>query len=325
VNGAIDLSISIGGAFFYEWSNNATSQDITGLAAGNYSVTVTDASGCSVSDSYSIPANTNPPNVTVEMTIPDCTVSVGAIHINIITGGTPPLNFSIDGGLSFSDSPTFDQVSPGNYQVVVLDASNCTDELLIHIPQPVIPVVIPIPEISLELGGSEAIQVHLQPGYPVLLLDTVIWEPSAGLTFRGTGIVDLLNPTVTGFEDQEYRVTVIAGNGCQDQTVFRVKVEEKRNLFVPNVFSPDSDGDHTGFTLYSGPGMIREILTLKIFDRWGNEIFTREHFEPGIPALGWHGDFRGNPMNPAVFVWWAQVVWADGMQSIYKGDVTVVR
>ena len=136
---------------------------------------------------------------------------------------------------------------------------------------------------------------------------------------------ELLSPTVESLENQEYTVTLIAKNGCRVQTAFRVKVDEERNLFVPNVFLPGTDGEHAAFTLYTGPGMVREILVLKIFDRWGNEIFSREHFEPNIPTLGWQGDFRGKPMEPAVFVWWAQLIWADGKQSIYQGDVTVVR
>ena len=118
---------------------------------------------------------------------------------------------------------------------------------------------------------------------------------------------------------------LIAQNGCRTLTTFRLIVNEKRNLFVPNVFVPDTGGEYAAFTLYTSPGMVREILVLKIFDRWGNEIFSREHFEPNIPTLGWQGDFRGKSMDPAVFVWWAQVIWADGEKSIYQGDVTIVR
>ncbi len=48
-NGAINLSVNGGsGPFTYSWSNGATTQDISGLAAGTYSVTVTNSAGCTV-------------------------------------------------------------------------------------------------------------------------------------------------------------------------------------------------------------------------------------------------------------------------------------
>ncbi len=61
-NGAANLTVSGGAApFTYVWSNGATSQDLTGLAAGTYSVVVTDANGCTVNASVIIGDDTPPP------------------------------------------------------------------------------------------------------------------------------------------------------------------------------------------------------------------------------------------------------------------------
>jgi hypothetical protein len=103
-------------------------------------------------------------------------------------------------------------------------------------------------------------------------------------------------------------------------------VDTKRGLYAPNVIRPeDEDGNNAAFTLFTRPGSLKEILVLKVYDRWGDELFSREHFEPDNLQLGWQGDFRGQPMNPAVFVWWAEVEWLDGQRTILSGDVTVVR
>ena len=170
----------------------------------------------------------------------------------------------------------------------------------------------------------ETIQVQL--GFPIGLLDTVIWEPVDGLTFSGNDLAQLLRPTVEGIDDRVYTVTLIARNGCEAQAPFQVKVNTGRALFPPNVILQDATNlDNSAFTLYTKPGAVQEILMLKIFDRWGSEVFSREHFEPNIPSLGWNGDYKGKPLNPAVFVWWAKVSWADGTESIHKGDVTVLR
>ena len=324
--GAIDLSASTNGAFAYQWSNNAATQDIQGLDAGNYTVTVTDNTGCTVTGNYTIPEAANPPNIAAQMTPPDCVEPFGSIDIQLVNGGTPPLQYSLDGGQSFANSPSFDQLSPGNYQILVVDAAQCSDEMTLHIPQPILPEIVPIPDITLELGASADLHVQLASNYPEALIDTVVWTPNSGLVFSGNSVASLLNPTVSGIEDQRYTVTVFTKNGCQAQTDIRIKVNAERHLFAPNVILPDNPvGDNGSFTLFTKPGALKEILVLKIFDRWGNEVFSKEHFEPNIPPLGWNGDFKGSAMNPAVFVWWAEVQWADGAKSIYKGDVTVVR
>jgi hypothetical protein len=45
----------------------------------------------------------------------------------------------------------------------------------------------------------------------------------------------------------------------------------------------------------------------------------------GDENAGWDGTSRGEPMNPAVFVWWAKIEFIDGQTEIYFGDVTIVR
>jgi hypothetical protein len=59
VDGAIDVTITGGTSpYTYSWSNNATTQDLTGLAPGYYIVTITDVNGCTVSGVYSVTGST---------------------------------------------------------------------------------------------------------------------------------------------------------------------------------------------------------------------------------------------------------------------------
>ena len=67
------------------------------------------------------------------------------------------------------------------------------------------------------------------------------------------------------------------------------------------------------------------IKKLQIFDRWGSLIFVNQDFRPNNLTAGWSGEYRGVPVNPAVFVWWAEVELVDGREVVVKGDVTVVR
>jgi gliding motility-associated-like protein len=70
---------------------------------------------------------------------------------------------------------------------------------------------------------------------------------------------------------------------------------------------------------------VEQIVELRIYDRWGNFVFTKNEFPPNIENFGWDGSFRDKEMNPAVFVYGARVLMKDGSQRFYKGDVTLVR
>lgn len=95
-------------------------------------------------------------------------------------------------------------------------------------------------------------------------------------------------------------------------------------VFIPNVFSPDDDGLNDFFTLFTNEDG-REIRHLNIYDRWGDHVFERHHFVPNDERLGWDGTFRGKPVPPGVFAWWAEVEFVDGRVLWFEGDVTVVR
>lgn len=296
------------------------------MAAGTYTVTVSDSLNCSLTGIYVVPESYNPPKILVEMSPVDCSNATGIIQIELIQGGTPPLKYSIDGGAHFYSTDIFDQLSSGYYQVMVTDANGCTTESVVYIPQPLLPIITPLPDVSLKLGDEQTLAVQLQPGFPLTTIDTVIWSPNEGLEFTGATIQKQLHPKVHGIGTQQYTVTLITDQGCETSATFRLNVDTERNIFAPNVIWPEgSNVDNSAFTLFTRPGSLREILVLNIYDRWGTLLFTREHFEPDNPRLGWQGDFRGEPMNPAVFVWWAEVEWTDGKRTILKGDVTVVR
>jgi gliding motility-associated-like protein len=117
----------------------------------------------------------------------------------------------------------------------------------------------------------------------------------------------------------------VANNGCRDEDKVTVIVDRRRFVYVPNVFSPDKDGDNDWFSVFAKEGTVRNIKSLEVFDRWGNAMYTITDFQPNDPALGWNGTFRGDDMNPGVYVWYMEVEFIDGVVELYKGDVTLIR
>lgn len=141
-DGNIDLTISGGTApYFIQWTgpNNylSTLEDPTGLAAGTYTVTVSDANGCSATASTSLAE----PQFNLGLTVNDISCH-GAGDGNItsnISGGQAPFNYSWTGPNGFSsNSPTLSNLLAGTYTQVVTDANGCTatDSATIDEPTP---------------------------------------------------------------------------------------------------------------------------------------------------------------------------------------------
>jgi hypothetical protein len=132
-NGSIDLTVSGGTpAYSYLWSNGETTQDLNGLAAGTYGVTVTDANGCVANDSWTIgePAQIA---ITGIVTNVSCNGgSNGAIDITV-TGGTMPYYYYWSNGQSSED---LTGLSAGTYTVYVSDANQCSAMETFTVGQP---------------------------------------------------------------------------------------------------------------------------------------------------------------------------------------------
>jgi len=121
--GAIDIFISGGTTpYTYLWSNGATSEDISSLSAGSYSITVTDVNGCQVNGNYTINNNTGNLAATALGTAENCSNGAGAIDLTV-TGGTGPYTYAWDHGPTTED---LIGISGGTYSCTVTDNAGCT-------------------------------------------------------------------------------------------------------------------------------------------------------------------------------------------------------
>ncbi|GBL34520.1 serine-rich adhesin for platelets [Filimonas sp.] len=127
---SIDLTVNTGvGPYSYLWSNNATTEDLSGLILGTYTVTVTDASGSTATTSVTI---TEPAAITGSGAVTSnyngaqlscATATDGEITVTA-SGGTGSLTYSIDGG-SYQSSAVFTGLAAGVHTLSVKDANGC--------------------------------------------------------------------------------------------------------------------------------------------------------------------------------------------------------
>jgi gliding motility-associated-like protein len=138
-SGSIDLSPSMGlSPYTYTWSNGATSEDLSDLLAGSYTVTVTDANQCSITETFEI---TESDSLYVELTSPiyhgtnnisTYGGSDGSIELTV-HGGTAPYTYSWSNGMNIED---ISGLPAGTYSIIVTDANGCTAYGVIVLKQP---------------------------------------------------------------------------------------------------------------------------------------------------------------------------------------------
>ena len=114
--------------YTYLWNTSATGSTITGLTSGIYSVNVTDAYGCTLTNSTNV-VNISPIGFgAFTATQPTCFSADGVLTIQI-TGGTAPYYYSASTGdvvVQYPTSWTISGLSPGNYSFMVTDAALCS-------------------------------------------------------------------------------------------------------------------------------------------------------------------------------------------------------
>lgn len=144
---ALSIPANASGTVSYVWSVPApNSPNISGLCAGPYSVTLTDANGCQVTETFTV---TDPPALVVNPSSnpSTCGAANGTITANVI-GGTPAYSYTWLPPAS-GNSSVVTNVAAGLYSVVVSDQAGCTNTVSIILSNANGPDFVPITTTSL--------------------------------------------------------------------------------------------------------------------------------------------------------------------------------
>jgi gliding motility-associated-like protein len=134
-----------------------------------------------------------------------------------------------------------------------------------------------------------------------------------------------LNPVITPEFGFTLYLTALDANGCEASDQIRITVEKPWRVYFPNIFSPNNDGFNDTFFPSVDLSQVVSINTFQIYDRWGEQVFQATNFQPNQPANGWDGTFRGQALDPGVYVFYAEIQFIDGEVELFEGGVTLVR
>ncbi len=214
---------------------------------------------------------------------------------------------------TFPDSTTTD--TAGTFRFLLMNNAGCDSNLTIRVDILSESNFFTLGEdITVNLGHSKIIR-------PVFNFtpDSVIWSPDTYLED-----VNEQDKRTTPYFPVTYVVTATDEAGCTYRDTLHVEVLATKNIYFPNVFSPNNDGINDVFRFFTDVD-VKVVKQFKIFDRWGELVFQQNEINPADTDFGWRGTYRGKTFNPGVFVFFAEVEFLNGDIHFYTGDVTLIR
>lgn len=217
-DGAISLTVT-GGVpgstsqpYTYTWSDGQSTAVLTGLTAGIYSVTVSDATACTTTDSFAVGQSTSLTVATAITNVRCFSGTDGAVGLTVM-GGILPYSYSWSNGASASD---IIGLVAGTYSLTLADGNGCqyTSSYSLTQPSPLI-VNGSVMPVSCFSGTDGAIQLLVSGG-----TSSIAAQPYVYSWGKSTGTFTSSVSALTGLSADVYSVTVTDANGCREVVSF---------------------------------------------------------------------------------------------------------
>jgi SdrD B-like domain/SprB repeat len=207
-DGTATANINGGNApFSYRWSNSQTTASVSGLTPGTYTVTVSDATGCTAISTVTVVAPSLPALAATVNT--NATCSTGGTATVTATNGTAPYVYQWSNGNS---NPNASNLTAGSYTITVTDAGGCTATQTLNISQP--------STLFAVITGSANAKCNNVPGAAIV-------GPSGGTqpyTYRWSN--GETTATARTLQPGQYTVTVTDNVGCTATATVRINLSD---------------------------------------------------------------------------------------------------
>lgn len=322
-NGQIS-SQTAGGTMPYDYLWNVsgvTTANINNLSAGAYTLSVSDANGCTDTIQVTI---TEPDtlilslNTTIDQL--DCDLSpIGATNA-ITIGGTMPLTVSWSDG---SNETLRDDLAAGNYSLTITDINGCMAMANTTIFAPVVPNLNAIFDTTntnnhTALNGTPIrIRATNIPQTDISYLWAAIGSNAAGINFDNNANNDvIITPNTSGL--YTLVVTATSIDGCILTDSLSLEVYDNF-LGVPSAFTPNNDGENDLFRPISLN--TEYIKTFQIFNRWGQLLYDDATLTNG----GWDGTINGTAQARDVYIYVLTYQLPQAEEQQMRGTFMLVR
>ena len=296
-SGSILLDVS-GGTPPYDfiWNTGQTTEDLTNIPAGDYSVEIKDKNNCVINKQFSI-YRQEPIEIEFLVTeIPDCDLkTVSQRTVAKVTGGFLPYTYSWSAGsVSMTDNTIMTTSQNGSYTLTITDDKGCTESKIF---------LVDLPSIGNADYSYDAFSIDnynlLSIEDPIQFTNLIIGNYSNITWDFGDGSPTTSDENPVHIYDQVGVFKVVLkielDFGCIEIIEKTLNITQGYVLINPNAFSPNNDGyNETIRPSFKG---FKEI-EMTIYDTWGVPIY----YENNLELNGWDGTIKGLPAENGNYV-----------------------
>ena len=264
-----------------------------------YTISGTDAFGCMGSTSATVKVDSLP-IISISKTP---TVTCSGQPAVLMASGAHTYTWSTG---TVAVTNTVSPKTNTEYTVVGTDTNGCsntaTEILLVN----------PLPPVAIN-GGLTSVILHSGQSINLVASGALTYSWTSG----NVSCDSCASNTETPVSSTQYCVVGNDINGCRDSVCLHVEVKNVCDVFIPDAFSPNGDGENDEFKVY---GHCITALTLQVFDRWGNQVFNGS----GLSAA-WDGSYGGKLMNTGSYVYQVQYTLSTGEKTKTSGNFSLMR
>ena len=294
--------------YTYSWNTVPiqTGANASGLAEGTYTVTVTDANGCTAGTDIVIMA---PPVLTVTVNSNDilCHGENNGSATATASGGTEPYAYSWNTS-PVQTTQTVTDLAQGSYTVTVTDANGCIAVETVNITDPdPLSAEATVTDASCPDTDDGEISLEVTGGTPPY---TFIWSDPGSVS----------SPDRTNLTPGTYSVVISDANGCRMSTSIEVGYTGSYEcLVIPDIITPNGDGHNDEWIIQNID--IYPQAEILIYSRWGRLIYRTKN----ISENPWNGQYQGNGDMMPTDSYHYILHLNDGSTKPRSGVISVIR
>ena len=253
---------------------------------------------------------------------PYCTVAEGTD----LTVNTEVTNYVTVSSNSYSQVGSFHDGIPGNtYDINIASPEGClADTTIVVLPPNELLLEVVRDSFRIQLGDSVQLQVQVNQTEV-----DINWSPDMFLDDPTS-----FSPVSYPLRNINYVVSGINTLGCvkTDTVWISVNINRDSGLFIPNAFTPNSDGINDVFYVRNSINpSIEKLDFFRVFDKYNEKTFDIEEIpdsdipKPENPVWGWDGTFRGQKAEAGSYRYTIGIRYVDGKTRVYTGTVQLIR